>query len=654
VQSAFPVEALAAAHAGAALMLASAFAWRGWRVLRYAAVFVAAPLAVAHALAPSLFGATLAGAIPIWGALVILLVAALLLFGAAYFATAEPRSAYGEALSGAGVITVLIAVFLVLRWFASRDGAQLDGFTESALRVLALLAAGHIMMARPGQQLGVIGRWRGHVLLGLGLVYVLLAPGLAINPWWGAVPARVSGPLLLDALTLGFAAPAAIALAAARRLYLSQRTFARIYAVAGGALALLWAVLEVRRVAHGDQMAGAPVGLLEGSAYALVFLGAALAVAIVARMRAVKHADGPFTQDLLRAMRAIAWAGLVVSGFLLLIGYHPWWGAHDSGATDQLQTGLAVLAQAIAVGLALALGRALSISRQTEPARFAAASGALMFAWSFGHAAIRWLYHAGAMDDGAPFFGLEGFAHALWPLVFVLGGAELTARAPGRDTIRAYLHDLQALWSAAVWPAFGFAALGLWLLFNPWWGVNPAPIASGLAAAIALTCFALAAWLSLEAMHVPHLRWAIWFERIATIGCIVHVLVAATLAVRWLHHGAAMSTAAAGDVELWVYSAVWALFGATVFWLGLRRNDAIIRWSGLVILLLTTLYVYFLIFTRLTGFIRALTAIGLAVVLFVVAWLARTYQPGSKPTDLVNVTPGARRERRYGRRQRSP
>jgi uncharacterized membrane protein len=652
VESAFPAEARAAAHAGAALMFASAFAWRGWRVFRYAAL-AAAAITIAHALSPSLIGATLAGQIPIWGALVILLVAALLLFGAAYFATAEPRSPYGEALSGAGVITVLIAVFLVLRWFASRDAAPLDGFTESALRVLTLMAAGHIMMARPGQQLGHIGRWRGHVLLGLGLVYTLIVPALATNPWWGSAPARVSGPLLLDSLTLAFAAPAAISLAAARRLYLFQRTFARIYAIAGGVLALLWAVLAVRRAAHGDQLASAPVGLLEGSAYALVFLGGALAVAIFARMRAVKHADGPFTQDLLRAIRAIAWAGLIAAGFFLLIGYHPWWGSHDSAATDQIQTGFAVFTQAIAVGLALALGRALSLSRQTEPARFASATAALLFAWSFGHAAIRWLYHAGAMDDGAPFFGLEGFAHALWPLVFVLGGAELTARAPGRDTIRAYLHDLQALWSAAIWPALGFAALGLWLLFNPWWGANPAAIASPLSAGIALACFALAAWLSVEAMHVPHLRWPIWFERIATIACIVHLLVAATLSVRWLHHGAAMSTAAAGDVELWVYSAVWALYGAAVFWLGLRRNDALIRWSGLVILLLTTVYVYFLIFTRLTGFIRAVTAIGLALVLFVVAWLARTHRPAPKPTDLLNITPGARRERRYGRRQRS-
>jgi uncharacterized membrane protein len=652
VESAFPAEARSAAHAGAALLFAGAFAWRGWRVLRFAAL-AAAAVTLAHALSPSLIGATLAGDIPIWGALVILGAAAILLFGAAYFATAEPRSAYGEALSAAGVITLLIGVFLLLRWLAAGVGAPLDMLSESALRVIALMAAGHIMMARPGQQLGLIARWRGHALMGLGLLYTLLVPVLAINPWWGAPPAPVSGPPLLDSLTLAFAAPAALSLWTARRLYLHQRTPARIYAIAGGALALLWAILEVRRVAHGEPMSGAPVRLLEGAAYAHVFLIASLAVAMFARLRDVKHSDGPFTQDLLHAMRTIAWGALIAAGLILLINRHPWWGAHDASSTGPLQTGLAVLAQAMAVALALLLGRALSVSRATDPARFAAAAAALLFAWSFGHAAIRWLYHLGATDDGAPLAGLEGFAHALWPLLFVLAGAELTARAPGRDTVRAYLYDLQALWSAAVWPALGFAGLGLWLLFNPWWGEHAAELSTTISASVAILSLLLAAWLSLMAARVPLVRRPEWFARATTLACIVHLFVAATIAVRWAHHGPALSVAPAGDVELWVYSAVWALFGAGAFWLGLSRNNALVRWSGLVILLLTTAYVYFLIFTRLTGFIRALTAIGLALVLFIVAWLARTYRPGSKPSDLLNVTPGARREKRYGRRQRS-
>jgi len=653
VESAFPPNARTAAHAGAALMFASGFAWRRWRVLRYGALFAAA-VALAHALSPNLVGATLSGEIPLWGALVELGAAAALLFGAAYFATEAPRSPYGEALSAAGAIAVLIAVFLALRWFAVGAGAPLDALSESALRVVALMAAGHIMMARPGQELGRIGRWRGHVLLGIGLLYTLLSPTLSNNPWWGDPPARVSGPPILDSLLLAFAAPAAIALAAARRLYEHQRALARLYAIAGAALAFLWAILSVRRLVHAGDMATAPVGLLEGGVYAVLLLAAAFGVSAFARLRAAAHAEAPFTHDALRAMRLLAWAALIGAGLILLIVRHPWWGAQAASATDAAETGLAVLVQAVAVGLSLALGRALSRSREFDPARFAAASAALVFAWSFGHSAIRWSTHFGAMDDGAPYLGLEGFAHALWPLAFVIAGSALTARALGRDTVRAYVHDLEALWSAAVWPTLGFAALGLWLVWTPWWGMHPASLVTPAAAAAAFTALLVAGWLSVAAARVPHIRWRMPFERMAAIACLVHLAVASTLAVRWLYHGEAMNSAPVREVELWSYSATWALFGAAAFWLGLQRNDETVRWTGLAMLSLTTLYVYVLIFTQLTGFIRAATAIGLAVVLFAVAWIARTYRPGPRPGDLVNVTPGARREKRYGRRQRSP
>ncbi|HYD72965.1 MAG TPA: hypothetical protein VEF55_07485, partial [Candidatus Binatia bacterium] len=117
VESAFPVEARAAAHAGTALMFASAFAWRGWRVLRYASL-AAAAIAIAHALSPPLTGAALAGQIPIWGALVVLLVAALFLFGAGYFLSAG-SIAFGEVLSIAGASTILIGAALLLRRFGA-------------------------------------------------------------------------------------------------------------------------------------------------------------------------------------------------------------------------------------------------------------------------------------------------------------------------------------------------------------------------------------------------------------------------------------------------------------------------------------------------------------------------------------------------------
>ncbi len=654
IESAVPAAARTAAHAGLALLLALGHSWRGWRVLRPVAL-TAAAISVGHTLSPALAGAALSGAIPIWGALVIIGASAALLFAAAYFlADEEERSPWSEALTSAAVIAIVVAAFLLLRWIAAGGaGARLDELSEHALRAIGLMAAGHILLPRAGQTLGFISRWRGHVLMALGYLYALFAGGVIFNPWWGG-PNPVLGPPLLDTLTLALAAPAMLAFAASQRLYGRDRMMARIYGGAGALMAFLWAALQIRRAFHGDEMHIAPIGLFEGQCYGLLWLGAALALAAAARWRAAKQSDGPLAQDLLRIMQGAAWGGVVIGGINLLLTYHPIWGLHDSGATGALQTGLATLTQAVALLLALFLGRMLSIANALIPARFAAASLAALLAWSFGHAAIRWLAQAGAMDEALPTNGLEGFAHALWPLALVLGASELTARAPGRDTVRAYLHDLQAIWGTAVWPALLYAGFGLWLYFNPWWGAEPVAVQTVLTAIVVILAFAAAAMLSLGALRVPHARWGDQLEYAAIIAALGHVLVGATILVRWLFHGDAIGVAPALDTEMWSYSATWAILGAIIFGLGMQRSDALLRWSGLAILLATTVFVFYLTLTRLTGIAQFGSMLGLAVVLMGVAWLARTYRPKSNPGDLLNIKPSARRERRRGRRQRSP
>ncbi|MGH6950084.1 MAG: DUF2339 domain-containing protein, partial [Vitreimonas sp.] len=147
VESAFPALGRSIAHAGLATLLAAGFVWRGWSMLRYAAL-TAATLAVGHALSPALIGAALTGTLP----LAILAAAAALLFGASRIVgRVEPRAVASEALSGASAIVVLIGVFLGLRWIAAGGaGAPLDSFTEASLRALTLLAAGHVRLPRRG------------------------------------------------------------------------------------------------------------------------------------------------------------------------------------------------------------------------------------------------------------------------------------------------------------------------------------------------------------------------------------------------------------------------------------------------------------------------------------------------------------------------
>lgn len=294
IESALPSSLLAAAYAGASLALAACLTWRGWAIFRYAAM-TGAGLAIAHALSPDLASQPVA-------VLLVAAAAALVFAASAVAARAEPHSYASEGLGAAGIVLILIGVFLALRW------ANVDNVTESSLRALMLMAAGHIALRRNGESGGFIARWRGQFLLGLGLASALIVQTIATHPWWGISPAAVVGPLFFNGLALAFAAPAALSLAASARLYPRERNAARVCAGIGGAFVLVWAVSEVRRLFHGAAMATGPLGFLEAACYALICFSAVLAPALLARRPA--SANAPFAQDLVRVTEGAKQLGL--------------------------------------------------------------------------------------------------------------------------------------------------------------------------------------------------------------------------------------------------------------------------------------------------------------------------------------------------------
>jgi len=522
----------------------------------------------------------------------------------------------------------VVAVSLTINLIASGGaGFPLDRAMEVSLNALTIISAGFLSLPR-GESPGVIAQLRGHGLMALGLMFSLLAFGLSANPWWGVSPAPVIGPPIANTLTLAFAAPAGLALAAAARLYGSSLFAARAYAIAGSLLGVMWAMLEVRYAFVGAYgMATASIGLFEAHCYALVWLAFGWAVVSVARRREARDATRPFTHDLARVSRGVAVASVAIAAFNMLLLRHPWWGIQLGANTNELSTSLSVLAQVVAVVLTLFLGRALSKTTGVERARFIVASAAVVFALSFGHVAIRWLHHRAAMDDGVGLTGLEGFAHALWPLVLGLGGSALTQRAPGRDTVRAYLHDLAAIWGAAIWPAMAWAAFGLWFVFNPWWGAAPAYAATWLAALVGLFALGLAAWFSAFAHHVPHIRFAERFAQFARVAVVGHLFVALSLTIRRLYQGPDMRAALeAGGLETWTYSALWALYGAGVLGVGIQRKDATLRWSGLALLLFVTGKVALFDTQELEGVPRVASLLALAVVLIGSAVLSQRFR----------------------------
>lgn len=621
-----PVLMRPAADAALALAFAALLAWRGWRGAGIAALSAVA-VGFMHAAAPDFTGAVLAGDESLVRALLAITAAAGFTLGASQAAKRNAQAPnVADALHSAFILLVLLGLFLALRWAASGNaGAPLDPFSENALRALMLMAAGYITLPR-GDDWTIIARVRGPVFLVCGLLMALFSAALVFHPWWGEAPAQLAGPPLLNANAFALLAPAALSFAAARLSYDRQRFAARGYAGAGALFALLWVVTEIRYATHGADMIGAEVGLLEGDGYGLVFLFGAVAIAVAARLRARRH-DDPFTQDLNHIMRAGAFIGLGLAALFLLWTRNPWWGGQNPALSGDLITAFAVLAQAAAACLSLVLGRALSRGPGMDAARFAAAGAAVVLALACGHDAIRWLFQRGGMDDYPDLMlGLEGFGHGLWPLAFVLGGAALTQRAPGRDTVRPYLYDLQAIWAAAAWPALLWAALSLWVVFNPWWGWAPVHAATWPVALIGLSCLVLAAWLSLQSRRVPHLRAKSIFDQAAMIAATGHVFVALSLVVRRVFHGADMGAALAGSgLETWSYSALWALFAAVVWMLGSRRRDATLRRAGLVLLLFVAGKVLIFDTATLDGVIRAASVIGAGAVLSLVALAARRF-----------------------------
>lgn len=615
IESLAPASLRPGADALAALAFAFVLDRFRWRALKWVALSSAA-LCLAHALSSEFTGATLVGAFPIWRALLVLLASAVALFAASRASQASARDT-GEALSGAAIMALVLAAFLGLRWFAAHGlAAPLDAFTEEALHALTFIVAGFVALPRDTKNLGFISRWRGHALMGLGLIMAMVQAGLWENPWWGANPASPLGPPIFNPQALAFAAPAGLAMAAASRLYQNQPMAGRIFAGTGALFALMWTLVEIRRLFHGATSPSAEIGLFEAHCYALVALGGALATLLVARRRAAKDAARPFTQDLARISRGVAGTGIVIAALIMVLLRHPLWGGQDGAQSGETSVSLALLAQAGACALSLVIGRVLSRSDGVECSRFIAAAGAVLFAWSLGHAAIAWLHHRAAMDDGGGLSGLEGFAHALWPLTLVIVGAALTDRAASQSMPRAYVHDLRAIWSVAVWPALIWSALGLWLVFNPWWGGEPAFAASPLAAIIGLAALALAAWLSVRAAKIKYARFASTLAPIARVVCIGHLFVALSLLIRRLYQGPDMrAVLEAGSFETWTYSAAWALFGAGTLALGALRKDSVLRWSGLGILFFVTLKVIAFDTAHLDGVIRAGSVLVLGAIL---------------------------------------
>jgi hypothetical protein len=483
-----------------------------------------------------------------------------------------------DRLAAIATVATVLAVLFGLSWRIS--ALELDGLAGSGLYATALIGMGALLHApHAGEPLA---RWRGPALAAAGLGCALIGGGLIANPWWGAEPVSVDGPLIFNAMFVGFGLPIIAGALASRRILVPAPSRDVIF-LGVAALALLWAALEIRHGFHGAVLSTGSTGAVEGVCYALLMLGVTLASQTVrARWR---EAGG-----------VLAWIGLAVAAYLLLWGASPLRGATAPSA-------LAAFLQAGAAAMAFVLARRAQSARHSSALSTAAFAVALAIAWSAGHVLLAWAQ----MTLFLP----------VWPLALTW----LVWRHRDRIGLRA----LGFVAPLLVWPALGVAAFGLWTSLNPWWGGAPASLTGPLA--LGLSSYAAAAWLSLNSRDVYGDAAAPWLRRAAIATCILHAWIGATLVVRRCFHEN-LTVEMLYAVEAFAIAFAWALVGLAASWFGLQRGgSAVARWLGLAALGSAAVWAAYTIATRASGSTQAWLAAGLVAAIAVTLWFAATYRP---------------------------
>jgi uncharacterized membrane protein len=107
----------------------------------------------------------------------------------------------------------------------------------------------------------------------------------------------------------------------------------------------------------------------------------------------------------------------------------------------------------------------------------------------------------------------------------------------------------------------------------------------------------------------------------AAVIAIALALAYLSLEVRTLYHGAVLTRGPTTDAEQWTYSVVWLAFGVVLLIAGIYLRSQPARLASAAVTTLTVAKVFLIDMSDLTGVWRALSFIGLGLVLVGIGWL---------------------------------
>lgn len=196
----------------------------------------------------------------------------------------------------------------------------------------------------------------------------------------------------------------------------------------------------------------------------------------------------------------------------------------------------------------------------------------------------------------------------------------MLAMAIGLERLRlrslSVVHDIGAIVITGL--AGLFIVFGLFLLEMP---LGSRDSVGGLVWNTLLLAYALPSVLLLMLSHiVAGRRPAAYANTLAGVALVL-ALTYVTLQIRRFFHGSVLYGDATTDAEQYAYSLAWLAFGVVLLVAGLVLSSQRARLASAVVIALTVLKAFLFDMANLTGVFRALSFMGLGLVLVAIGWL---------------------------------
>ena len=204
-----------------------------------------------------------------------------------------------------------------------------------------------------------------------------------------------------------------------------------------------------------------------------------------------------------------------------------------------------------------------------------------------------------------------------------------------RHRTHSVVHDVGALLIAAL--TLAGIVLGLWMLANPMF--TNEPVGGGFFNLILLGYGIPAVLAIVLAMTTRDVRPPA-YRIVAAAIAVLLMLSYLSLEVRPLYHGPVLSRGATTDAEQYTYSVVWLAYGVALLLFGIAFRSQPARLASAAVTLLTIAKVFLVDMSDLTGVYRALSFIGLGLVLVGIGWLYQRLLFPPPKTPAAPRTPG--------------